>query len=97
MHPRGSAHRSHEAKANGEGRRAGHPVLMVFSILLPAAGGLTLRVAGENETLVRRFSNPAIQSASGLVGAPRGQAVILRGWIDPRSPASDWGLATYDH
>jgi hypothetical protein len=69
---------------------------MFLSLLLLATGGLTLLVAKQTQTVVRRFSSPAIQSASALQGAAHGQAVILRGRIDPQTSVSDWGLAIYD-
>jgi hypothetical protein len=70
---------------------------MFFSLLLLAAGGLTLLVARETEAVVRRFSGPVIQSASDLSGAEHGRAVILSGRIEPQTPILYWGLAIYDH
>jgi hypothetical protein len=77
-------------------RRENQIILMVFSLFLLASGALTLLLANQTESVVRRFSSPAIQSVSALKGAANGKAVVLRGRIDPQAPVRTWGLAIYD-
>jgi hypothetical protein len=86
-----------EREGKGEERRANHAIRMFFSLLLLGSGGLTLWVAQETDAMVRRFLNPAIESASALRGAEQGQSVILRGRIDPKTSDLHWGLAIFDH
>jgi hypothetical protein len=69
---------------------------MFLSLSLIAIGGLSLLLARQNKAVVRRFSSPAIQSASALRGAARGQAVILGGRIDPATPVAYRGLVMYE-
>jgi hypothetical protein len=77
-------------------RRENQIMLMVLSLFLLASGALTILLANQTESVVRRFSSPAIQSVSALKGAANGKSVILRGRIDPQAPMRTWGLAIYD-
>lgn len=93
---RGSVPTSRETKENGKERNSNQAILMFLSLLLLGTGGLALLVAKHTSLIVRRFSSPVIRSATALQGAEHGQAVILRGRIDPQASVSGWGLTIYD-
>ncbi len=95
-HGRGLTRARGDVDTNGEDSRANPAIWIFLSLALIAMGGFSLLLEKQTESVVRRFSSPAIQSASALRGAPRGQAVVLSGRIDPQTPISGWGLAIYD-
>jgi hypothetical protein len=76
-------------------RRDHQVILMGLALILLALGGLVLVLAKETERVVRRFSGPAIESASDLRRAVDDQPVILQGRIDPRTPTRAWDFAIY--
>ena len=94
-HSKGSNPPYREVDREGDGRREKQVILMSVSLVLLTLGGLSLLMANQTASVVRRFSNRAIQSASDLRGAARGRAVVLRGQIDQQTLASYWGLALY--
>jgi hypothetical protein len=77
-------------------RRDSQMILMGLAIGLALEGGLWLLSSIQQAARVRRLSNSAILSASALRESAPGQAVILRGAIDPQTANSAWGLVIYD-
>jgi hypothetical protein len=80
----------------GTGHRANHALQVLFSLVLFACGALSLWLAHESATMVRRFLSPAIRSAAALAGAKPGQTILLPGRIDRQTSDLEWGLAIFD-
>ena len=85
-----------EGKVKVKDRRLDPAIRMFFSLVLLASGALILGLAQESDAVVRRFLGPAIQSPSALPGAEQGQAVLLRGRIEPQTSDLEWGFAVFD-
>jgi hypothetical protein len=78
-------------------RRQENRIILIFcSVCLLTLGGFVLLISQETAAVVRRYSAPAVESASALHRAARGQTVLLTGRIDPQTPPSYQGFAMYE-
>ncbi len=85
-----------EGKGMGKGRRADHGRRALFSLVLFACGGLSLRMAQASDAVVRRFLGPTIRSAAALQQAELGQPVLLPGRIGWQTWDLERGFAICD-